>query len=165
MIAQSTQWMNAASPSSMQKRVMIFSSVKMNLLLMSSLTYSAWHILHDTRNVKTALHPHLGSSSTSATPWYVPGSWGSDSTNAGTRCNWSSNPCHLCEVENFAFVWFIAKRQPKMPTNLPLPDEVQNQLIGATIFTSLNLQCGYWQLPVSAEDRAFCLNSAVCRSV
>ena len=37
---------------------------------------------------------------------------------------------------------------------LPLPDEVQNRLAGATIFTTLDLQCGYWQVPINPEDRA-----------
>ena len=42
---------------------------------------------------------------------------------------------------------------------LPLPDEVQDQLSGSTIFSTLDLQSGYWQLPVSPNDRektAFC---------
>jgi hypothetical protein len=37
---------------------------------------------------------------------------------------------------------------------LPLPDEVQNRLAGDTVFISLDLQCGYWQVPLSPEDRA-----------
>ena len=35
---------------------------------------------------------------------------------------------------------------------LPLPDEIQDQLSGSTIFSTLDLQSGYWQLPVNAED-------------
>ena len=40
-----------------------------------------------------------------------------------------------------------------------MPDEVQDTLAGATIFTTLDLQSGYWQIPVNSEDRpktAFC---------
>ena len=42
---------------------------------------------------------------------------------------------------------------------LPLPDEVQDRLAGSTIFSILDLRCGYWQLPVSPADQdktAFC---------
>ena len=40
-----------------------------------------------------------------------------------------------------------------------MPDEVQDRLAGATIFSTLDLQSGYWQLPVRQEDQektAFC---------
>jgi hypothetical protein len=43
--------------------------------------------------------------------------------------------------------------------DLPLPDEVQDRLAGSTIFSTLDLQSGYWQLPVNKSDRektAFC---------
>ena len=46
-----------------------------------------------------------------------------------------------------------------MHTHLPLPDEVQDQLAGAKVFTTLDLQCSYWQMPVNPTDRekiAFC---------
>ena len=39
---------------------------------------------------------------------------------------------------------------------LPLPDEVQDRL---AVFSTLDLQSGYWQFPVSIKDRektAFC---------
>ena len=42
---------------------------------------------------------------------------------------------------------------------LPLPDEVQDRLGRATVFSTLDLQCGYWQVPVAPEDQtktAFC---------
>ena len=51
------------------------------------------------------------------------------------------------------------KRTKKDAYPLPLPDEVQGQMAGATIFSTLDLQSGYWQLPVYARDRektAFC---------
>ena len=35
---------------------------------------------------------------------------------------------------------------------LPLVDEVQDQLAGCSVFTTLDLQCGYWQLPVYPGD-------------
>ena len=31
---------------------------------------------------------------------------------------------------------------------LPLPDEVQDQLSGTTVFSKLDLHSGYWQMPV-----------------
>ena len=37
---------------------------------------------------------------------------------------------------------------------LPLPDEVQDRLAGSTVFTTLDLQSGYWQLPLAPEDQA-----------
>ena len=42
---------------------------------------------------------------------------------------------------------------------LPLPDEVQDCLAGSTVFSTLDLQSGYWQMPVHEEDipkTAFC---------
>ena len=42
---------------------------------------------------------------------------------------------------------------------LPLPDEVQDRLSGSTVFTTLDLQSGYWQVPVNPNDQektAFC---------
>ena len=37
---------------------------------------------------------------------------------------------------------------------LPLPDEVQDRLGRATVFSTLDLRCGYWQVPVAPEDQA-----------
>ena len=37
---------------------------------------------------------------------------------------------------------------------LPLPDEVQDRLASSTVFTTLDLQSGYWQLPLTPEDQA-----------
>ena len=42
---------------------------------------------------------------------------------------------------------------------LPLPDKVQDRLAGSTVFSTLGLQSGYWQMPVHEEDipkTAFC---------
>ena len=53
----------------------------------------------------------------------------------------------------------LNKRTTKDAYPLPLPDEVQDQLSGSTMFSTLDLQSGYWQLPVSPSDRhktAFC---------
>ena len=50
----------------------------------------------------------------------------------------------------------LNKRTTKDAYPLPLPDEVQDRLSGATI---LDLQSGYFQLPVHPEDQektAFC---------
>ena len=51
------------------------------------------------------------------------------------------------------------KKTTKDAYPLPLPDEVQDRLAKSTVFSSLDLQSGYWQLPVSIKDRektAFC---------
>ena len=37
---------------------------------------------------------------------------------------------------------------------LPLPDEVQDRLAGSTVFITLDLHNGYWQLPLAPEDQA-----------
>ena len=53
----------------------------------------------------------------------------------------------------------LNKKTTKDAYPLPLPDEVQDRLSGSTIFSTLDLQSGYWQLPVSPTDRektAFC---------
>ena len=42
---------------------------------------------------------------------------------------------------------------------LPRPNEVQDRLAGCTVFSTLDLRSGYWQLPVHKEDQmktAFC---------
>ena len=39
----------------------------------------------------------------------------------------------------------LNKKTTKDAYPLPLPDEVQNQLAGSTIFSTLDLQTGYWQ--------------------
>ena len=48
----------------------------------------------------------------------------------------------------------LNKKTTKDACPLPLPDEVQDQLAGSTIFSTLDLQCGYWQMPVNSDDRA-----------
>lgn len=48
----------------------------------------------------------------------------------------------------------LNKKSTKDAYPLPLPDEVQNRLAGATVFTTLDLQCGYWQVPINPNDRA-----------
>ena len=53
----------------------------------------------------------------------------------------------------------LNKQTTKDAYPLPLPDEVQDRLAGSTIFSTLDLQSGYWQLPVRQEDQektAFC---------
>ena len=45
----------------------------------------------------------------------------------------------------------LNKRTVKDAYPLPLVDEVQDQLAGCSVFTTLDLQCGYWQLPVYPE--------------
>jgi len=42
---------------------------------------------------------------------------------------------------------------------LPLPDEVQDRLANSAVFSTLDLQFGYWQLPVSVKD---CKKTAFC---
>ncbi|KAL5496544.1 hypothetical protein EMCRGX_G012850 [Ephydatia muelleri] len=45
------------------------------------------------------------------------------------------------------------KRTRKDAYPLPLIDEVQDRLLGATVFSKLDLQCGYWQVPVDPKDQ------------
>ena len=47
----------------------------------------------------------------------------------------------------------LNKKTTKDAYPLPLPDKVQDQLEGAKVFTTLDLQCGYWQMPVNSTDR------------
>ena len=48
----------------------------------------------------------------------------------------------------------LNKRTVKDAYPLPCPDEVQDHLAGSVIFSTLDLQSGYWQLPVNPSDRA-----------
>ena len=53
----------------------------------------------------------------------------------------------------------LNKRTVKDAYPLPRPDEVQDRLMGSTIFSTLDLRSGYWQLPVHVDDQpktAFC---------
>ena len=47
----------------------------------------------------------------------------------------------------------LNKQTTKDAYPLPLPDEVQDRLAGSTIFSTLDLQSGYWQVPVRQEDQ------------
>ena len=49
---------------------------------------------------------------------------------------------------------YLNKRTVKDAYPLPRPDEVQDHLAGSVIFSTLDLQSGYWQLPVNPSDRA-----------
>ena len=46
----------------------------------------------------------------------------------------------------------LNKRTVKDAYPLPRPDEVQDRLAGSVIFSTLDLQSGYWQLPVNPSD-------------
>ena len=53
----------------------------------------------------------------------------------------------------------LNKQTVKDAYPLPLPDEVQDHLAGSTIYSTLDLQSGYWQIPVHPTDyekTAFC---------
>ena len=47
----------------------------------------------------------------------------------------------------------LNKKTAKDAYPLPLPDEVQDKLRESMIFSTSDLQSGYWQLPVAPEDR------------
>ena len=47
----------------------------------------------------------------------------------------------------------LNKQTTKDAYPLPLPDEVQDRLAGSTVFSTLDLQSGYWQLPVKYENQ------------
>ena len=54
----------------------------------------------------------------------------------------------------------LNKQTTKDAYPLPFPDKVQDRLAGSTIFSTLDLHSGYWQLPVKHKDQekiAFCL--------
>ena len=53
----------------------------------------------------------------------------------------------------------LNKNTTKDAYPLPLPDEVQDRLAGSTVFSTLDLQSGYWQLPVNTTD---CEKTAFC---
>ena len=53
----------------------------------------------------------------------------------------------------------LNKQTVKDAYPLPLVDEVQDCLSGCTIFSALDLQSGYWQLPVHPDD---CEKTAFC---
>ena len=53
----------------------------------------------------------------------------------------------------------LNKKTTKDAYPLPLPDDVQDQLLGSTVFSTLDLHSGYWQLPVNPSNQpktAFC---------
>ena len=47
----------------------------------------------------------------------------------------------------------VNKRTSKDAYPLPLIDEVQDRLSGAMVFSKLDHQCGYWQVPVHPKDQ------------
>ena len=53
----------------------------------------------------------------------------------------------------------LNKQTVKDAYPLPLPDEVQDHLAGSTIYSTLDLQSGYWQIPVHQTD---CEKTAFC---
>lgn len=57
----------------------------------------------------------------------------------------------------------LSKRTVKDTHPLPRPDDVQYQLAGSTVLTTLGLQNGYWHLPVSPTDQAM-LDSVLTHS-
>ena len=53
----------------------------------------------------------------------------------------------------------LNKKTVKDAYPLPLPDEMQDRLAGSTLFPTLDVQSGYWQLPINlgdSEKTAFC---------
>ena len=46
----------------------------------------------------------------------------------------------------------LNKKSTKDAYPLPLPDKVQNRL---EFYTILDLQCGYWQVPINPENKHF----------
>ena len=58
------------------------------------------------------------------------------------------------------WLWELNKKTVKDSYPLPLPDEVQDQLAGSAVFSTLDLQSGYWQMPVNPADQLFALDQA-----
>ena len=53
----------------------------------------------------------------------------------------------------------LNKRTQKDTYPLLLPDEVQDKLANSEVFSTLDLQCGYWQVPVNPQA---CHKTAFC---
>jgi len=53
----------------------------------------------------------------------------------------------------------LNKRTQKDTYPLPLPDEVQDKLANSEVFSTLDLQCRYWQVPINPQD---CHKTAFC---
>ena len=72
---------------------------------------------------------------------------------ASTRCVCSQEEWRTCIDYRE-----LNKRTVKDAYPLPLPDEIQDRLAGSNIFSKLDLQSGYWQLPVQEDHLkiAFC---------
>ena len=47
---------------------------------------------------------------------------------------------------------WLNKKTIKKQYPLPLPEELFDHLGGATIYNSIDLQFGYWQVPLQKED-------------
>ena len=75
----------------------------------------------------------------SSTPWIAPAVFVKKSSGEIRLC------VDYCELN---------KKTVKDAYLLPLPDKVQDRLAGSSIFSTLDHQSGYWQLPVAPEDYA-----------
>lgn len=75
-------------------------------------------------------------------------------TAASRICYHCHQPGHIQRTSPAAGMCFICRRTVKDAYPLPRPDEVQDQLVRSTVFSTLGLQNGYWQLPVSPADQA-----------
>ena len=76
---------------------------------------------------------------------------------------WMSPAVFVCkkngDVRIYVDYHALNKQTIKDAYPLPRPNEVQDRLAGCTIFSTLDLRSGYWQLPVHKEDQmktAFC---------
>ena len=86
----------------------------------------------------------LGIIEESSSPWMAPAVFVRKKSGAIRLC------VDYCELN---------KKTTKDAYPLPLPDEVQDRLAGSTVFSTLDLQSGYWQMPVHPTDQhktAFC---------
>ena len=69
--------------------------------------------------------------------------------------NWEKSDCVL-------IIELLIKKLQYEGCTLPLPDEVQDRLSRATVFLTLDLRCGYWQVPVPRRSRRSSKDSLFC---
>ena len=74
-------------------------------------------------------------------------------------CNpWTAPAVYVLKKTGEIRLWVdyraLKKQTQKDAYLLPLIDEVQDRWTGSAVFSKLDLQSGYWQVPIDVEDQA-----------